>query len=48
VPWHRRRKKSANVGAVIVVLMVTLVCVGLLVWAGVILDVRMISSDTDN
>jgi hypothetical protein len=48
VPWHRRRNKGASVGTVIVVLMVTLICVGVLVWAGIILDVRLINSDTGN
>jgi hypothetical protein len=48
VPWHRRRNKIANVGTVIVILMVTVICIGLLVWAGIILDVRVISPDAGN
>ena len=49
VPWQRRRKKGTTFGTVIVVMMVAIICVAMLVWAGVILDVHVLPSiDAEN
>jgi hypothetical protein len=49
VPWHRRRSKFANFGTVAVLLMITVICIAMLVWAAFVLDVRLMpGSDAGN